>query len=990
MIGFEIAGVVLAGPAVVAQLLKICCDGYRLFAGAKMAGKTIQGCQYEFNVTRVQLEGWIQTLSDHGGDVSLLIDQSSRRYQMVLETLALIAGVFSQVEQLERRYGVSRVGPEGPVNDAMAKQSSANVRVGKSRVIRAGEWCKAHLLPLPKASYGAASIPNHSRGNSNSSFFRRPPLSSTDLPLLPNDGDVTTKYSCETDLEIYVPGVGDYIQRMERTADEYQRTLTTFRQYAWEFSSREDLQLLIQDLKRYTTTLESLTHVAFKAQTIVKYSATFNEFQVPVELPFSRLKKFSGREDHLATIKNSLEPVLSETNGSSGQIVILLHGMGGMGKSQIALEYAYRHTRDYNSIFWIDATDQGTITSSGVRVLETLIAHYAKKYSGSPDFGRIATDLGIPGRVDSGGKLVDEATKLAWRSVRSWLAREGSSQWCFIADGLNDDVELHEILPACNHGHIIITSRVRVHGCDLVVDIGEMDKDSALKLLVVNEKLEDLADEARTAAEMIVEKLGNLPLAVSQAAAYMARTVLSFVEYLERLCEDITRFIGRPFPLYADGVFSCWKLSVQALKESNPDAIHLLRLCAFLSPDGIPKELLYRGLEAMDWVENDKFRLDEAIGDLIKYALMKHKFSSTGGSQSLWMHPLVQLWARDSYDNGKSVVLERESDFQLQLRKEGAREAVCLVGRALRVETNTRQNCEWLFEREISTHLKLCYDEYISKYIWDDDDLAGEKLALMLCNFGMLKFYWDESYVAADFLRKALRLYEKLPHRSLTTEIAFLHAKQGLAAIYLCGGINRRDYCIENVALLLDETFLGQRLLLGEYHRETLVSLDLKGTCLHKQGKSHESLKLRQICLDSTKKALPENDPASFVANSNIAPLYTSLGQYDLALQYYMNCLDLCERFDDLNRRNSVVTMSNIAIFFEHHLKDYEKALEYWQKSAEGYESILGLANRRTLEALEKLKHVCLLKYRANSTTTSTPILNMNRTFTIMHTIAQL
>jgi len=70
--------------------------------------KTIQLCEYGFNVAQVQLEGWIQTLSDSGGDLSLLIDQISKRYQMVLETLALIAGVFSQVEQLGRVWCRSR------------------------------------------------------------------------------------------------------------------------------------------------------------------------------------------------------------------------------------------------------------------------------------------------------------------------------------------------------------------------------------------------------------------------------------------------------------------------------------------------------------------------------------------------------------------------------------------------------------------------------------------------------------------------------------------------------------------------------------------------------------------------------------------------------------------------------------------------------------------------------------------------------------------
>jgi hypothetical protein len=72
---------------------------------------------------------------------------------------------------------------------------------------------------------------------------------------------------------------------------------------------------------------------------------------------------------------------------------------------------------------------------------------------------------------------------------------------------------------------------------------------------------------------------------------------------------DITRFLSAPFPPYTDGVFSCWKMSIQALIESNPNAIDLLRLCSFLSPDGISYDLLYRGLNAMKWLNNGTIHL---------------------------------------------------------------------------------------------------------------------------------------------------------------------------------------------------------------------------------------------------------------------------------------------------------------------------------------------------------------------------------------------
>ena len=108
----------------------------------------------------------------------------------------------------------------------------------------------------------------------------------------------------------------------------------------------------------------------------------------------------------------------------------------------------------------------------------------------------------------------------------------------------------------------------------------------------------------REAAEKVADILGYLPLALSQAVAYVAKKALNFVQYLERLRKNLTQFVGKAYSKYTDGVFSCWTLSVQALMESNPHAIDLLRLCSFLSPDGVSEELLYRGVGAIEWAQN--------------------------------------------------------------------------------------------------------------------------------------------------------------------------------------------------------------------------------------------------------------------------------------------------------------------------------------------------------------------------------------------------
>lgn len=257
MSGFEIAGVIIAGPAIVERLLQVSLDGYRVFQNAKMVGKGIQQCRYELDVTRVRLEDWMRALTKCGGDLSVVLGGKSRRYQLVLETLALIAGVFAQVEQLEKKYGIARVNLD---------QSRVKKLQPAEKGLGIGGWVKKHFYPPRQVSSSGRSrssspAPKYSQSHNSSTWL--PP---TNLSSILDDENAILKYSRDLDLEFDAPGLGECIAQMEEVAREYQQTLSTFRKYEWLFSSREELQLLIEDLKRYITSLETLTSVPFKSE----------------------------------------------------------------------------------------------------------------------------------------------------------------------------------------------------------------------------------------------------------------------------------------------------------------------------------------------------------------------------------------------------------------------------------------------------------------------------------------------------------------------------------------------------------------------------------------------------------------------------------------------------------------------------------------------------------------------------------------------------
>jgi hypothetical protein len=134
MSGFEIAGVVLAGPAVVGQLVQITLDGYRIFSDARLWGQGIRNCQRDLGVQRERLEDWVQQIAGMGGDLSKVTTQS--RYKLILETLAPIAGIFAQVDQLEKKYGIRCVNPRGGIVRPLSSAQSIAGTDGKKRRMR--------------------------------------------------------------------------------------------------------------------------------------------------------------------------------------------------------------------------------------------------------------------------------------------------------------------------------------------------------------------------------------------------------------------------------------------------------------------------------------------------------------------------------------------------------------------------------------------------------------------------------------------------------------------------------------------------------------------------------------------------------------------------------------------------------------------------------------------------------------------------------------
>ncbi|MFB4318153.1 FxSxx-COOH system tetratricopeptide repeat protein [Actinomadura sp. 21ATH] len=324
-----------------------------------------------------------------------------------------------------------------------------------------------------------------------------------------------------------------------------------------------------------------------------------------------RNKNFTGRQELLDRLRD----------GIAGQVTAVvphaLHGMGGVGKTQMAVEYAYRYRSEYEVVWWIPA-DQPVLVRASLASL--------------------APSLGLPPATASG---VEDAAKAVLEALRRG---EPYDRWLLIFDNADQPEDLHDIIPH-GPGHVLITSRN--HRWEGVVDTVAVDvfsrKESVEFLKKRVPKGIDPGDAGRLADE-----LGDLPLALEQAGALQAETGMGVAEYLRLLRERTAQLLAEGKPSeYPVSMTAAWGLSVASLNEKLPEAIELLRCCAFFGPEPIPRDAFSQPRVALDerlaTLIGDPIRLSRVVGELGRYALARLDIPG----RTLQIHRLIQALMRE-------------------------------------------------------------------------------------------------------------------------------------------------------------------------------------------------------------------------------------------------------------------------------------------------------------------------------------------------------
>jgi len=349
-------------------------------------------------------------------------------------------------------------------------------------------------------------------------------------------------------------------------------------------------------------------------------------------VPYTANPFFSGRRSILSDLERRLTQ-------DDRQRRLALWGLGGAGKTQIALRYCYEHRDEYRAILWVSATD-------GLRL--------------TADVTALNSSLGLPPKDNK-----DEAVA----AVKNWLADKG--QWLLVFDNADnlDEVDLRDWLPAADHGHVIITSRdprSTRFGCG--IEVSAMMPEEATDLLIKRAHLPGHNFDRAEEAGEVVKELGYLALAIDLAGAYMFLNQLSAPEYLQLYQRFQLQLLALTpsLPEYNQTVWTTWKISFDRLQLRNPRAARLLQLFVWLDGGNIEKRYLCLGASAKDRflgsglgleispgksgltvkdVEllSDDLELHAAFQEILYFSLATRRSDNHGFS----VHPLVQFWLRE-------------------------------------------------------------------------------------------------------------------------------------------------------------------------------------------------------------------------------------------------------------------------------------------------------------------------------------------------------
>ncbi|KAF8445146.1 P-loop containing nucleoside triphosphate hydrolase protein [Kalaharituber pfeilii] len=934
----EAVGFAIGIVGLVVQLAEVSRECSNIFSQMEEIGEAQDIVLHNLRTEGLRLKQWEKAwgLDDTPNQQLLqLLDPNDERYTYAVASLARIVAIFAKVAELQARYQSKpeKVDKSGKRDSLRIGHLFSNFRSkspnpGDSRTGQATASSPQPTISGPSPSeqsdpqmddksgkrdrLGVGRLMYNFRSKSPSpgpadratSPSPQPTISGislSDLRLLENP-----KILSNTQL---LPGLEEEIASLRRVVNNVQQSVSAYRKLRWASSDKAKCHELVTQLTNY---IDGLFKILPPDTTIPRMSPKTLElsFDIPFSLPVSRQNcDFVGREYLLEELQRKIK----KDRATMDVIQVVLYGMGGVGKTQLALEYTYRHRGDFSAVFWINAASENTTKLSFAHIMQRLIQHHAKLCD-KPDYTRIGRLLGMAGKLDSVGMFTTERSEEQHivNAVKEWLAAKDNTKWLLVFDNRDDlrSFNVDDYIPSSARGTVIITSRRReiVHGRKWL-EVEQMQKIEAEELLFKSAKRDlekltpDDCEKEKQAAAAIVQKLGYLPLAIDQAGAYIYALDSSFSRYYIKYEDKVTYLLSTEWKVgtHDRAVFAAWDLSFNAIQEQNANAAELLLLCGFLDNNDICEELLQRGMK----LPIDNTSLKDSIWTLFLFSMAKRK----DRDDSFSIHPIVHKWA------------QWKLNAEPEKYNKKATEALLIVTSAIAVPTyNKRKVADWIFERRILSHIIAL--EKQAKTL----PIGNQEILMAVDNLGAV-------YKRHGYYRKAEEMYKLVlarKEKTLGTEHSdTLSTVNNIAVLFRTMG--QYDKALE----YYQRALVGREKALGTEHPDTLTTVNNIAVLFRTMGQYDKALEYFQRALVGREKALGTEHPDTLTTVNNIAVLFRTMGQYDKALEYFQRALVGREKALGTEHPDTLTTVNCMANLF-HKIGQSGKAQDIRERTSRG------------------------------------------------------
>jgi tetratricopeptide (TPR) repeat protein len=577
-------------------------------------------------------------------------------------------------------------------------------------------------------------------------------------------------------------------------------------------------------------------------------------------VPIPRNPFFIGRDDMLRQIHVALHSKQAISFCQS----CTLSGMGGMGKTQTAVEYAYRYASAYSAVFWIQAETAETISASIVA---------------------IARLLDLPEQQEREQQHVMSA-------VSRRLAHHGG--WLLIFDNVEDVELVKTMLPPTHQGAFLFTTRrpaLSISAHTIILE--KMTAKESLRFLLHRARLSASpvasahpvpAEEA--AAQAIVAALDGLPLALDQAGAYIEATRCSLDEYLRLFRASPSRLLDEREP-HADHPLSVFRTVTVACEQCDPQAAALLTACAFLAPEEIPEQFFIQGAEQLGAefvaMATDPFQFQTAVKTLLTYSLVQRQ----PATQTVTIHRLVQVVVRErlSKDDQRTWV-----------------ERVTATMAGIFPPSDKAQPDYWQACERLLPHALVCI---AASDHWSTDVATRASLMNHVAHYLANLARFDE---AKRLHRRVLQMSEQMlgMEHPLVAE-----ALSGMARSYKEQGNYMKAESLVRRALEVRERVFGAE------HPRVADSLSNLAVLYVEQKRYDQAEVLHQRALRIREQSFDAPHPLIASSQHNLANVYMNQENYEQAEIFYRRALQMWEQSLGAEHPKVALPMAGLAEIYQ-------------------------------------------------------------------------